>query len=64
MTLEEIKNAVNSCKKVFYGSLAYEVVVNNKGEWLIKCTSNGYAVGLTWADDVTMNGKESDFYTL
>ncbi len=64
MTLEEIKSAVNSGKKVFYQNEAYEVIVDKIGQWLIKCHINGSCFGLTWADDVTMNGKESDFYTL
>lgn len=62
MTLQEIKDAVNSGKKVYYQNLAYEVIVGKNNQWLIKCTINGMCIGLTWADDVTLNGKESDFF--
>lgn len=63
MTTQEIKNAVDSGKKVFWKSNAYIVVKDSKGEYLIKCTINNSCIGLTWADNVTLNGKESDFFS-
>ena len=62
MTLQEIKDAVNSGKNVCWKNEFYEVIVDKKGQWLIKCHMNGSCIGLTWSDDVTLNGKESDFF--
>ena len=63
MTLEEIKKAVDNGKVVCQGQDNYVVVKNEyTGEYLIKCTTNDYAIGLTWKDGKTMNGKESEFY--
>jgi hypothetical protein len=38
------------------------VICDKKGQWLIVCSLNGYTMGLTWRDGVTMNGKESEFF--
>lgn len=62
MTLEEIKQAVNDGKKVYWASKAYEVVKNKHGKWLIVCTLNKHAIGLTWQDGVTLNGEPSEFF--
>lgn len=67
MTLEEIKAAVRAGKTVCHGTRAYEVRLSQyrdgSGEqWLIVCTFNDYAIGLTWRDGVTMNGKPEDFF--
>ena len=60
MTLTEIKNAVLSGQKVCWHNPAYEVIIDNKNQWMIKHIA-GHCIALTWADDVTMNGKEEDF---
>ena len=62
MTLQEIKDAVNSGKKVYCQNLSYEVIVGKNNQWLIKCHMNGSCIDLTRADDLTLNGKESDFF--
>lgn len=66
MNLKEIKTAVRNGEKVYYQSALYEVILSHfkSGEenWLIK-SSNGHAIGLTWADDITLNGKEAYFFT-
>lgn len=31
-------------------------------EYVIRCTSNDHAIGLTWTDNVTLNGDRLDFY--
>ena len=66
MTLEEIKNAVRNGKTVFVGNMGYKVVCHvfkDKSEqWLIACTSNDYAIGLTWQDGKTLNDKEENFF--
>lgn len=68
MTAEEIKDLVRSGKLVFAGSPIYEVKVSKdftgKEHWNIVCTTNGYTIGLTWQDGVTLNGLPDDFYAL
>ena len=63
MNLNEIKTAVRSGKKVHWATEAY-IVINPKGgeQWLIKCVLNDSCIGLTWADGMTMNGKEEEFF--
>lgn len=67
MNLQEIKEAVNNGKQVYWGNALYQVKkhINKKGgeDWNIVCESNGHCIGLTWTDEKTMNGKESEFYT-
>lgn len=62
MTLEEIKDAVNSGKKVCCVTTAYDVIVDKLGQWLIVCSINDFTTGLTHQDGVTMNGKPRDFF--
>ena len=62
MNLEEIKSAVLSGKKVYWGPKGYEVIRDNIGQWLIWCKDNDHYSGLTWLDGVTMNGKPEDFF--
>lgn len=62
MSLEAIKAAVSDGKRVCWKSEAYEVISDTLGQWLIRCTMNNSCIGLTWADGVTMNGKEADFF--
>jgi len=60
MTLDEIKTAVDAGKTVHWSNNGYRVVKTGD-QYLIKHTT-GNAIGLTWLDGVTLNGKESDFY--
>jgi predicted RecA/RadA family phage recombinase len=60
MNLEQIKTAIAEGKKVYWSSLLYEVI-ESKGEYLIKC--GNHCIGLVWEDGVTLNGKESEFFT-
>lgn len=62
MTLTEIKAAVESGKRVFWGNRAYEVIKDNVGQWLIVCKLNDHCIGLTHDDGVTMNELEADFF--
>lgn len=62
MTSQEIKTAVDNGKTVHWRNEMYVIVKDKRGEYYIKCLSNNYCIGLTWADDVTLNGKEEDFY--
>lgn len=61
MTLQQIKEAIEQGKKVYWSNLSYEVIKDNKDQYLIK-HSNGSCTGLTWADNTTLNGKEEDFF--
>ncbi len=63
MTLQEIKTAIAENKTVCWSNEAYEVIKDNKNQYLIK-HANGSCIGLTWSDEKTMNGKEKDFYIL
>ena len=63
MNLEQIKQAVREGKKVHWATEAYIVINPNGGDqWLIKCVLNDSCIGLTWANGVTLNGKEEEFY--
>ena len=64
MTLQEIKEAIKGGKIVNWTNNLYEVIKDKNGMYLIYCSSNGYCVGLTHKDGITMNGKEEDFYIL
>lgn len=64
-TVEEIKKAVDSGQEVYSDTLAYRVI-KDQGQYLIKCTLNGYCIGLTGqagtAHEDTLNG--TDFFTI
>lgn len=62
MTLQEIKDAVESGKTVHWSNEGYVVTKDGIGRWHIVCLSNKSSVGLTWADDVTLNGRPDKFY--
>lgn len=62
MTLEEIKSAVKAGKTVHWMNEGYIVTVDNYAQWFIVWLPNQYAIGLTWRDGITLNGKESEFY--
>jgi hypothetical protein len=62
MNLQQIKQAVNSGHTVHWKNKAYSVIVDSIGQWLIICHLNDYCFGLTWRDEITMNGKPEDFY--
>lgn len=63
MNLEQIKSALALGKRVFWSNYAYEVIKDNVGQYLIRCTLNDSCIGLTWRDGVTMNGKPEEFFT-
>ncbi len=64
MTLEEIKSNVEAGITVYHQSGLYKVIKDKKDQWLIYCSLNGYCIGLTHQDGVTMNGKEEEFFTV
>lgn len=61
MTLEQIQQTIADGKRVFWKTAAYEVK-RTGAQYLIVCVINKDAIGLTWRDGVTMNGKPTDFY--
>lgn len=63
MNLDEIKAAVDAGQTVHWANRSYRVVKDSIGQWLIKC-DNGYCIGLTWRDGVTVNGKPEDFFVV
>lgn len=62
MNLEEIKQAISEGKTVNWSNSLYKVINPHNGEYLILCTANNHAIGLTHRDGVTMNGDEKDFF--
>lgn len=62
MTLQEVKTALAEGKKVYCQSKRYEVIKDSKGQYLIHSQSDSNTIGLTWADDTTLNDKEENFF--
>tara|TARA_R100000951_G_scaffold108852_2_gene105362 strand:+ start:2928 stop:3134 length:207 start_codon:yes stop_codon:yes gene_type:complete len=63
MNLAEIKAAVMAGKTVHWASEAYVVTYAPQiDEFLIKCLLNDTCIGLTWQDEVTMNGRPDQFF--
>jgi hypothetical protein len=62
MTLEEIKQTIEQGGRVHWHHSGYEVIKDKLGKFLIVCSMNDSAWGLTWTDGVTMNEKEEDFF--
>ena len=63
MKLAEIKAAVMAGKTVHWASEAYVVTYAPQiDEFLIKCLLNDTCIGLTWQDEVTMNGRPDQFF--
>jgi hypothetical protein len=64
-SIAEIKNAVNKGRKVYCGNSAYQVIKDNKGQYLIKCSLNDYCIGLHGLEGTQyenqLNGE--NFYT-
>jgi len=63
MNLAEIKAAVMAGKTVHWASKAYVVTYAPQiDKFLIKCLLNDTCIGLTWQDEVTMNGYPDQFF--
>lgn len=66
MTLEEIKTAVRSGKKVHWSNQGYLVHLHTfpdgKEQWSIIFTANDHCIGLTHQDGITLNGKPEEFF--
>lgn len=62
MTLDEIKAAIDAGKRVHWANTGYEVIKDCHGRYLIVWQEDKNAIGLTWRDGVTMNGKPEQFF--
>jgi hypothetical protein len=62
MTLEQIKAAVKAGYRVCHENPGYVVSCDSLGQWHITYTPNGYCIGLTHRDGVTMNGQPDRFF--
>ena len=62
MNLQEIKQAIKEGKRVKWASGLYDVILDKVGQYLIVCSSNEYTIGLTHRDEITLNGREDQFY--
>jgi hypothetical protein len=62
MNAEEIRQAVNSGKSVFWKNSCYVIIKDSLGQYLIRCILNDNYIGLTHLDGTTLNGDEGDFY--
>jgi hypothetical protein len=63
MKLSEICRAVDEGLMVHWQNREYQVVRSSMHpSYLIRSTATGHCIGLTWADGVTLNGKEEDFF--
>lgn len=52
-----IRSKVDAGITVYVDSLAYVVIKDNIGRYLIYCAMTNYYIGLTWRDGQTLNGK-------
>lgn len=59
MTLNEIKQAIQQKKTVYYLIKAYKVT-KTRDEYLISYGKS--SMNLVWADGTTLNGREADFF--
>jgi hypothetical protein len=63
MKLAEIRRAVDEGLIVHWQNREYEVIRSSMhSAYLIRSRATGHCIGLTWADGVTLNGKEEDFF--
>lgn len=63
MKLAEIRRAVDEGLMVHWQNREYEVIRSSMHpSYLIRSRATGHCIGLTWADGVTLNGKEEDFF--
>ena len=69
MTLQQIKDAVEAGKTVHWATKAYVVLKDNlrdgSHQWLIaynRGQRDANYIGLTWTDEVTVNGRPEEFF--
>lgn len=66
MTNQEIIQAVNEGKNVFCGNTSYQVIKDNKGQFLIEYAKGKHYIGLHGTEGTeyenVLNGNENDFF--
>ena len=63
MTLTEILRAVDEGLPVHWQNAGYLVERSSNGVGcVIRSLSTGHCIGLTWADGITLNGMEQEFF--
>ena len=63
MKLSEIRRAVDEGLKVHWQNREYQVVRSSVDpSYLIRSKATGHCIGLTWADGVTLNGNDEEFF--
>jgi hypothetical protein len=66
MTKQEIIQAVNEGKNVFWSNTIYQVIKDSKGQFLIEYAKGKHYIGLHGAEGTeyenVLNGKESEFF--
>lgn len=61
-SVEAIKAAVDEGREVRWENDGYHVIKDSLGQYLVQYQPNGSCIGLTWRDEVTLNGKLDQFY--
>jgi hypothetical protein len=61
MSLSDIETAIYNGYSVYWKNYNYQVIKDKIGQYLIKCLSNSYCVGLTKADG-TLRDDPKDFF--
>jgi hypothetical protein len=59
---QEIRNAVDTGKKVYWHHEGYEVIKDNLNQYMIHYKPNNYYIDLTHSDNETLNGELNGFY--
>lgn len=62
---QDIKNAVDVGRKVYWVTENYEVIKDRIGQYLIvwgRGSRGENAIGLTWLDGETLNGELHEFF--
>jgi hypothetical protein len=63
MKLDEIRRSVDEGLTVHWQTREYQVIRSSTHPvYLIRANTTDHSIGLTWADGVTLNGKEEDFF--
>jgi hypothetical protein len=57
-----MKTTFNSLDAIKAARVNLHAFPNGEEQWLIKCDSNGYCIGLTHRDGVTLNAELAEFY--
>ncbi len=63
MTIQDIKDAIEEGREVYWANISYRVIKDSIGQYLIKHDS-GDCIGLTNQAGDTLNGDETEFFIL